>query len=179
MPNSTTEEITEAGLTIIKHAFDAELMSDYAAECSELFDLNPEKISVFTPGENSPGNVETLQLLHRSELRELGYQAITRALECLVPHYKRSFNTNRQEPFSYQSFHRDKPKPLPLFYIYPEAVGALDYVVGNGDISPETAELDYKSIEVEAGSVVVALDPTIMHRGRNASSTPRITTVIY
>jgi|SRR3989344_543906 len=171
------EEITDAGLVIMRGAIEPELSADYAAECNDFF-MNYDGEITSTRGARSPGAIETLRLNNTITFEKLGYKSVVRVLEQLeIPRLK-SFAINLQNPHSYQRFHPDLGKQLPLIIIHPTGEGALDYFEGQFRSEEEAIE-NHKTVELEPGDVIKQFLPYIHHRGFNRGDTTRLTTVSY
>lgn len=186
------EHIEGTGLWVHRAMIDPQLAGDLASECHDLWERGLGYQNTTAP--DSPADVMTA---HYRILQVFAYPAVQRVLGMFLgDELDCNIAVNGQQPFAAQVFHGD-PKANPVVTVYPEGVGALDYVaktvaelspdwsveVQDDDGTPGTVpvipEGQYQTLTVHTGDVVVQANPWYVHRGRNLSDEFRTTFPIY
>ncbi len=141
----------------------------------------------------SPSQVEKKLTTYRSLEPASGAAIASRLLLGDIVDSNQRVQFNRQHPYSFQYFHTDiRPKPIAI--VHGSDNGAYDYVAIGADPGEYHDSIgsmdqpwalynprpeDVRTIEVQAGDVVIQLPSRLIHRGRNLSDDVRVNMGLY
>ncbi len=166
------EEIPLSGLMVLRQRIDPVLAQDFQeewldrlADVAERKDFGKLGISVITA-------------INKTEHFVNRPSATGRLLKALsINRGGMLLAINLQSPEGAQTFHMDDTYTMGIVTIVHGAdEGAFDYAPEAAN--QEEAEQNFRTIELNAGDVVIQSRPLQWHRGRNLGNSPRITAAI-
>lgn len=190
----TIEYREEAGLVICRGLIDEETAYDFSAACEDWAEGIPPGAYLSTEGRSSP-DVDNIEYELNDEPRLAIIQDVAGlALEATANHMDETELTEygltvlSYRGFAFQDFHADATEGKVLV-IHGDDDGAYDFLPLDTDLStvpqyqmthidgtPFTMYVpkEFETIPVNAGDMVVKLNPLLVHRGRNLARARRL-----
>ena len=179
MSIATNEELIGAGIHVTRGGIERDLADSIVSDYKTA--LRRGVVASMGVSDTSAPESEGAVVLHNyfyRSLRQIGSTSINRLI-VLHPgkNDPRNLETspdllkiavNHQLPNAYQPFHSDDNRFNLLVHLSDE--GAFDFRIDESD--------EYKTVELNAGGVVLQLRPSVPHRGRNIGDSTRYVAIL-